>query len=106
MILTTLEKIKRLERIYEEGYSDEFIDKTLDKILDYELYKTQENLKTLQKDLAELEGKYKMTSKDFFEKFQKGEMPDTAEFMEWNCLYKMYINLEQRIKILREGSSE
>jgi|Deesub1362B_J571_1020462.scaffolds.fasta_scaffold02217_2 hypothetical protein len=102
-----LEKLDVLEQILKLGLGDEFLYRALDKLVVYELMKDQEHLRILSHDLAELESKYGLSSEEFFERFQKGQMADTADFMEWNALYKMYCRLQQRLRILQgKGSVE
>ncbi|HID86395.1 MAG TPA: hypothetical protein EYP55_03330 [Anaerolineae bacterium] len=106
MARATLEKIRSLERIYEMNYGDEFLDQALDKIISHELSRDQESLNALQEDLNSLEEKYGLSSEEFFEKFQKGQLEDTADFMEWNALYKMYSRLKNRLSILQGHERE
>lgn len=96
-----LENIKILEVLYKRGYGDEFLDKALNKIIFYEVSESRKHLEVLQKDLMELEKKYGFSTKAFTEKFQKGQLGDDADFIEWNALYKMYGKLKHRLDILK-----
>ena len=96
----TLENIKTLEVLYKQSYGDEFLDKALNKIISYEVSESRKQLELLQKDLVEFEEKYGFTSEEFIERFQKGELGDDADFMEWNALYKMHRKLKHRLDIL------
>jgi len=93
----TLEKIRSLEQIYIKGYEDSFLDNALRKIISHQLARDQADLQVLQRDLAELE----MSSEEFYERFQAGQMSDEADFMEWNALYKMATKLRNRLGILQ-----
>ena len=93
----TLEKIRSLEQIYIKGYEDSFLDNALRKIISHQLVRDQADLQVLQRDLAELE----MSSEEFYERFQAGQMSDEADFMEWNALYKMATKLRNRLGILQ-----
>lgn len=97
----TLEKIRGLEQIYIKGYEDRFLDNALRKIISHQLARDQADLQVLQRDLAELERKYGVSSEEFYEKFQAGQMSDEADFMEWNALYKMTAKLRNRLGILQ-----
>ena len=97
----TLEKIRGLEQIYIKGYEDRFLDNALRKIISHQLARDRADLQVLQQDLAELERKYGVSSEEFYEKFQAGQMSDEADFMEWNALYKMTTKLRNRLGILQ-----
>jgi len=97
----TLEKIRSLEQIYMKGYEDSFLDNALRKIIAHQFARDQADLQVLQRDLAELERKHGISSKEFYERFQAGQMSDEADFMEWNVLYKMATKLQNRLSILQ-----
>jgi len=97
----TLERIRSLEQIYVEGYEDSFLDNALQKIISHQLAKDQADLRVLQQDLTELERQYGISSEEFYERFQAGQMSDEADFMEWNALYKMSAKLRTRLGILQ-----
>ena len=46
-----------------------------------------------------------MSSEDFFQRWQAGEMADTADFMDWNALYQMAREVRERLELLR-GEAE
>ena len=96
-----LEKIRGLEQIYIKGYEDSFLDNALQKIISHQLARDQADLWVLQRDLAELERRYGISSEEFYGRFQAGQMSDEADFMEWNALYKMATKLRNRLSILR-----
>jgi hypothetical protein len=97
----TLERIRGLEQIYIKGYEDSFLDNALQKIISHQLARDQADLQVLQRDLAELERKYGISSEEFYERFQAGQISDEADFMEWNVLYKMASKLRNRLGILQ-----
>jgi hypothetical protein len=99
--MTTLEKIKNLERVYAGGYGDDFMDRALDKLLAHQLAEDEAALRTLRADLNELERKYRLRSDEFAHRYQGGEMGDEADFVEWNALYHMYTRLQNRFSMLQ-----
>ena len=70
----SLEKIRSLEQIYIKGYEDRFLDNALQKIISHQLARDQADLQVLQQDLAELERKYGISSEEFYERFQAGQL--------------------------------
>jgi len=51
------------------------------KIIEYSIEKTMEKLKSFEK-------KYNMSSEEFYEKFERGELEDSQEFMLWASEYE------------------
>jgi hypothetical protein len=54
-------------------------------------------LVAISKRLSNYEGKNKMESEEFFDKFSKGEMEDSAEFVEWANDYQHYLAIRQEV---------
>lgn len=54
------------------------------------------------KRLSIFEGKYRMTTEDFFDKFSKGQMEDSIDFIEWSNDYQHYLairfDIEKQIR--------
>ena len=54
------------------------------------------------KRLSKFEGKYGTASEDFFDRFSKGEMGDSVDFIEWANDYQHYLairfDLEKHIQ--------
>ena len=51
----------------------------------------------ITKRLGLNEGKYNIESEEFYYRYQKGEMGDDLEFMEWARDYQDYLNIRQEI---------
>ncbi|MBC8186171.1 hypothetical protein H8E88_34240 [candidate division KSB1 bacterium] len=51
--------------------------------------------KTVQDFLNEFEDKYQISSKDFYEKWQRGETDDDPELNEWAGFYQTKLELEK-----------
>jgi hypothetical protein len=55
--------------------------------------------------LAEFERQYDLASDEFYTRFERGELGDATDFVEWSATYEMIQNLEDRLAVLsREGS--
>ena len=54
------------------------------------------------KRLSSFEDRYNLESEDFFDKFSKGQLEDSADFVEWSNDYKHYmairLEIESRIR--------
>ena len=59
--------------------------------LDYELQKASVSgqVQDSKLRLKQFEERYQMSSEDFYQRFQAGELEDTIDFFEWNTYYEM-----------------
>ena len=55
-------------------------------------------LVTVAKRLSVYESRYKMPSEKFFDKFCKGQMEDTIDFIEWANDYRHYMAIRREIE--------
>jgi hypothetical protein len=98
----TLDRLQHLEFLYRQGYQSEIIDLSVEKILDLERTQAQRELAELQFRLEAYEHQYKMTSQEFIKRFERGELGDNAEFVEWSVFYDMWKTVHERLKVLEE----
>ena len=97
---TPLDALRSLEQLYESGFHDAVTDAALRKIVESQATRDRVALHDLENDLRELEQQYQLTSEEFFHRWQAGEMPDTADFMDWNALYQIALEVHERLKLL------
>jgi hypothetical protein len=50
------------------------------------------------KRLSIFEGRYGLTTEDFFDKFSKGQMDDSIDFIEWSNDYQHYLAIRFEIE--------
>ena len=100
-VATTLGRLRVLERLYAQGYTDEVVDLTVRKLVEHQIQKDEAQLADLNGDLARFEQRYGMNSADFYARYQAGQMGDDADVFEWNALYKMHSRLANAVKSLR-----
>jgi len=62
-------------------------------------------LRDLERDLADLEQQYQMSSEVFYQRWQAGQLGDAADFMDWNALYQMACQVRDRLNVLRDEST-
>jgi len=58
----------------------------------------------LKKELSRFESTYQMSSEDFFDRFEKGELGDKEDYFEWSAMYQMYERSVDRLNILEAPS--
>lgn len=97
----TLQRLRALEHLYEQGYQDQVIDLTVHKLLEQQVQKEEAQLAELASELNAYEERFTMSSAHFLEKYQAGEMGDDADVFEWQVLYKMYQRLHNEINFLK-----
>ena len=58
----------------------------------------QQNISDLEQKLKNLDTKYKMSSSNFYQKFQAGKLGDEMDFFEWSVFYEMWENAQKHIQ--------
>lgn len=92
--------IQNIGKIFEKGLQDEYLSKAIGKIIEHEKEKTSQDIQSLKKDLDQFEGRYNMSSNDFFSRFEKGELGDKEDYFEWSAIFKMYKRSIERLEML------
>ena len=57
-----------------------------------------EALTALIRSLVAYEQRYQVSSSDFYTRYQRGEMGDTAEMIEWAGDYQHYVQLKEELE--------
>jgi hypothetical protein len=104
-ISNPLDALRNLEQLYQRGFRDAITDAALLRVASSQAARDEAVLRDLERDLSELEQQYQMSSEEFFQRWQAGEMADTADFMDWNALYQMAREVRERLELLR-GETE
>jgi hypothetical protein len=97
----TLQRLRALEHLYEQGYQDRVVDLTVQKLLEHQIQKDEAHLTALASELASYEQRFGMASDHFYAKYQTGQMGDNIDVFEWHVLYKMYQNLQDQLQFLK-----
>ncbi len=105
-MMTTLEKIKRLEQYIAVNSSivDPVLDMSIDKILAREIERTRKLQVRLLEQLAEFEERYGFQSADFYARYESGEMGDETDFVEWSATTEMLTNADKRLTLLEKAT--
>lgn len=97
-------RLAQLIRIYESGQVSELMDRTLDKLFSVEAAEAQRDIDELSVDLLRFEERFGMTTEEFYNRFEAGEMGDDADFIEWASYYNMYQNAKIRFEALSDSA--
>ena len=73
------------------------VENTLHKVVRYQLAKYRAYLEQITPDLEKFEQKFNMSSEQFYDKFEAGELGDGGDFFEWSSLYENVLLFEKRI---------
>jgi hypothetical protein len=100
--MTTLEKVRLFERYLEltRGSSDTTLDVVLDKLLARKRSELGRHLDTLRSELDTFENRYSMDSREFYAKFEEGELGDAMDFLEWSATWQMYNDVIKYLQAL------
>ena len=98
---TAMPTIERLAQFYRVGYQNQFLETALNKIVSHQIERDVADLERVERVLAEFELQYGLASDEFWARYQAGQMPDSADFVEWNAFCKMRQRLVERLRILQ-----
>jgi hypothetical protein len=96
----TVRHLDQLQELYSAGFQDTYLDHALQKIISRQIDRDQSDLLDIDAQLGEFERQYGLASDAFWQQYQAGQVADTADFMEWNILYKMRQRILTRLEIL------
>jgi hypothetical protein len=97
----TAERLQTLAELYRQSQESDLMDRALEKLLRHEAEQSQAQLSQLRADLAEFEQRYDLSSAEFYQRFQGGQMGDDMDYIEWASLVQMAHNLEKRLQLLQ-----
>ena len=95
-----LGKSKRKIDILLSFGAEKELDTSLTKLIHFQIAKYRGSIHQIQCELSRFEEKYRMSSGDFYQKFESGKMGDSAEFFEWVGLYENVLLYNDRIRSL------
>ncbi|MBN1890169.1 MAG: hypothetical protein JW850_19390 [Thermoflexales bacterium] len=94
-MITTLDKIRLFERYLEliQGHIDPAVDVVLSKLLERKRGELIQRRDEMFTRLEAFEKQYNMVSSEFFDKFERGELGDALDFLEWSATWQMYTSV-------------
>jgi hypothetical protein len=104
LITSPLVAVQNLEQLYRHGFRDAVTDAALLKVASSQAARDTAVLSDIERDLTEFEQQYELSSHKFFQRWQAGQMADSADFMDWNALYQMAHEVRQRLEFLHVES--
>ena len=96
--------MRRLEQyLAVDDIADRVIEQTVDKLIEREAARLTDLKERLERQLAEFEKQYAMKTPVFYARFERGELGDVIDFVEWSATFEMVANLNKRLALLQEG---
>ncbi len=101
-----LNKVRMLERYVElcNGQTDIALAYTVNKLLEREKAQLAQTLDRLNARLKEFELRYNMSSQDFYLRFERGELGDDMDLIEWSATWEMAGHARQAFETLQDES--
>jgi hypothetical protein len=85
------------ERFFEKTVKTDLSGGTMRKVkIEYD--SRVDALMAISKRLSAYEGRNKMQSEDFYDRFVKGQTEDSEEFVEWANDYQHYLALREEVE--------
>lgn len=79
-------------------FEKKYIESTINKMLKVEPGMVKRELKQIKDSLADFEKRHKMSSDEFFEKFNAGKLGDDREYIKWYAYKDTFNKLIERSK--------
>ena len=80
------------------SYTHKYIVSTINKMLKVELGMIRREIKKVEDSLIDFEKRYNISSDQFYEKFNAGELGDEREYIRWYAYKDTYNKLIERKK--------
>ncbi len=87
------------------GQVDQVLESTIDKMLDRERQRLLLQQTRLESQIADFEARYGWTSDEFYPRFERSELGDNIDFLEWSATIEMIRNLRRTLGSLSEEAS-
>ena len=100
---TTNKNIKQKILILQELGANHILDNSLTKIIEFQLAKYKQFREEVKAELQKFENTYNIKSKAFFDRFQKGEMGDKTDYIEWASIYENLEYYDDKIATLEDA---
>jgi len=79
------------------------VKSTLKKMADIEINHCRLNLAKARTALHPFEKRFKMSSKDAWEKYNRGDLGDDLDIMEWMGLYENCLSFEKQLQRIKNS---
>ena len=89
--------VNAVEYLLKNKVHEEYLENSMRKMLEYEAHTLRRNLNEMNDDVRNYEEKYSMKSDEFIGKFNKGQIGDETDFIDWFALVDTKKRLENSL---------
>lgn len=100
MYADTFQKLETLKDTFTDNLE---LNHILTKLLGVLQNQYQLRLDRYARDLRDYEERYGMDTRTFHERFEAGELGDSADFFEWDGIYNLHLDLMEKIRRLESA---
>lgn len=86
-------------------FGEQRVKSTLRKMADIEISHCRLDLKNADKALRPFEERFGMTSRQAWERYNKGQLGDELDIMEWMGLYENHLALKQQLQRIQDSQA-
>lgn len=102
----TEKELTKLTKLVKSGQLSDALARNIHKLVGIETNQLEIDLAATEKDLSEFERQYKMSTADFFKRWQAGKTDDRMDYVEWASLAQMAESLRKRLELLKGESKK
>ncbi|HSM80790.1 MAG TPA: hypothetical protein VLS96_03845 [Nodosilinea sp.] len=99
------DQLQVLNALYQGGYHSDLMERSLAKIIELEHNQALQQAADLQAKLQTYEAQYHLSSDNFYQQFNAGDLGDDIDFFEWSAFYDMWQTVQARLGVLQSISS-
>jgi len=99
-VLAKVQQLEKYIRLLGDPTQKQVWELALDKLLAREIADITAQKAHLETQLTEFEHQYNLSSKEFYARFERGELGDDADLIEWSATFEMVQNLQRRLDAL------
>jgi hypothetical protein len=89
---------QKLKKILTYTHDEEMFARN---IIAYQIFELQKGIPNLRLDMKQFEEKYRMSTEEFYRRFEQGISGDSEDFIVWSGIYEMFRENEQRLRELK-----
>jgi hypothetical protein len=87
--------------ILDEIGAGSLVEQTINKLITMQIARYQNTIHQIKRELQEFEQRFQLSSEECYQRFNTGELGDSADMFEWVGLYENILLYQKRINILR-----
>lgn len=90
---------KKLKEVFSAYESKEILAQNF---INFQRSELKKAIEEITKDLSDFEKKYKISTEDFYKKYDEGKVEDKEDFMIWAGLFEMLTENKKKLDVLND----